>query len=51
MDEIGISTTTNKTPKVLSTKGKKQVGIIASARGQLTTVIGCCNTAGSFLPL
>lgn len=51
MDETGISTTTNKPPKVLSIKGKKQVGIIASAeRGQLTTVIGCCNAAGSFLP-
>ncbi|KAF2886250.1 hypothetical protein ILUMI_19923 [Ignelater luminosus] len=32
-------------------KGKRQVGMIASAeRGQLTTVIGCCNAAGSFLP-
>ncbi|CAH0730223.1 unnamed protein product, partial [Brenthis ino] len=51
MDETGISRTTNKPPKVLSTKGKKQVGIIASAeRGQLTTIIGCCNAAGSFLP-
>lgn len=51
MDETGISTTTNKPPKLLSTKGKKQVGIIASAeRGQLTTVMGCCNAAGSFLP-
>ncbi|KAG6460177.1 uncharacterized protein LOC119190436 [Manduca sexta] len=51
MDETGISTTTNKPPKVLLTKGKKQVGIIASAEhGQLTTVIGCCNAAGSFLP-
>ncbi|KAK0166665.1 hypothetical protein PV327_004157 [Microctonus hyperodae] len=46
-----ISRTTNKPPKVLSAKGKKQVGIIASAeRDQLTTVIGCCNSAGSFLP-
>lgn len=53
MDETGISTTTNKPPKVLSMKGKRQVGIIAVAsaeRGQLTTVIGCCNAAGSFLP-
>ncbi|CAH2100603.1 unnamed protein product [Euphydryas editha] len=51
MNETGISTTTKKPPKVLSTKGKKQVGIIVSAeRGQLTTVIGCCNAAGSFLP-
>ncbi|CAB3222618.1 unnamed protein product [Arctia plantaginis] len=37
MDETVISTTTNKPPKVLSTKGKNQVGIIASAEcGQLT---------------
>ncbi|KAF2888408.1 hypothetical protein ILUMI_17764 [Ignelater luminosus] len=51
MDETGISTTSNKPPKVLSVKGKRQVGVIASAeRGQLTTVIGCCNAAGSFLP-
>lgn len=51
MDETGISTTTNKPPKVLSIKGKKQVGIIASAeRGQLTTMIGCCNAIDSFLP-
>lgn len=51
MDETGISTTSNKPPKVISVKGKKQVGMIASAeRGQLTTVIGCCNAAGCFLP-
>ncbi|CAH1974303.1 unnamed protein product [Acanthoscelides obtectus] len=51
MDETGISTTSNRPPKVISVKGKKQVGMIASAeRGQLTTVIGCCNAAGSFLP-
>ncbi|KAF2889402.1 hypothetical protein ILUMI_16771 [Ignelater luminosus] len=42
MDETGISTTSNKPPKVLSVKGKRQVGMIASAeRGQFTTVIGC----------
>ncbi|KAF2898043.1 hypothetical protein ILUMI_08132 [Ignelater luminosus] len=41
MDETGISTTSNKPPKVLSVKGKRQVGMTASAeRGQLTTVIG-----------
>ncbi|KAF2885642.1 hypothetical protein ILUMI_20530 [Ignelater luminosus] len=51
MDKTGISMTSNKPPKVLSVKGKRQVGMIASAeRGQLTTVIGCCNAAGSFLP-
>ncbi|KAF2883233.1 hypothetical protein ILUMI_22938 [Ignelater luminosus] len=51
MDETGISTTSNKPSKVLSVKGKRQVGMIASAeRGQLTIVIGYCNAAGSFLP-
>lgn len=51
MDETGISTTTNKPPKILSVCGKKQVGVISSAeRGKLTTVICCCNAAGSFIP-
>ncbi|KAJ8936748.1 hypothetical protein NQ318_016119 [Aromia moschata] len=51
MDETEIMTTTNKPPKVISISGKKQVGIISSAeRGQLTTVICCCNTTGSFIP-
>lgn len=51
MDETGIMTTTNKPPKVLSISGKKQVGIISSAeRGQLTTIICCCNATGSFVP-
>ena len=52
MDKTGISTTSNKPPKVLSVKKKKKsVDMITSAeRGQLTTVIGCCNAAGSFLP-
>ncbi|CAH2013280.1 unnamed protein product [Acanthoscelides obtectus] len=46
MDETGISTTSNKPPKVISVKGKKQVGMIANAeRGQLPTIIGCCNAA------
>lgn len=51
MDETGITPTTNKTPKVFSISGKKQVGVISSAeRGKLTTVICCCNAAGSFIP-
>lgn len=51
MDETGISTTINKPPKVFLITGKKQVGVISSAeRGKLTTVIGCCNAAGSFIP-
>lgn len=51
MDETGIKSSTTKPPKVLSVKGKKQVGVISSAeRGQLTTVICCCNAAGTFIP-
>lgn len=51
MDETGISTTTNNPPKIFSVCGKKQVGIISSAEmGKLTTVICCCNAAGSFIP-
>ena len=51
MDETGVRSTTSKPPKILSTKGKKQVGVISSAeRGQLTTVICCCNAAGAYLP-
>lgn len=42
MDKTGISTSTNKAPKIFSVSGKKQVGVISSAeRGKLTTVI-CC---------
>lgn len=51
MDETGIKSSTSKPPKVLSIKGKRQVGVICSAeRGQLTTVICCCNAAGTFVP-
>uniref|UniRef100_A0A2H1VWF9 SFRICE_015897 n=1 Tax=Spodoptera frugiperda TaxID=7108 RepID=A0A2H1VWF9_SPOFR len=51
MDETGIKSSTSKPPKVLSIKGKRQVGVICSAeRGQLTTVICCCNAAGTFIP-
>ncbi|KAL3280791.1 hypothetical protein HHI36_004023 [Cryptolaemus montrouzieri] len=46
MDKTGISTSTNKPLEVLSTKRKKEVGIISSPG----MVIGCCNAAGSFLP-
>ena len=50
MDETGIHTTTNRPPKVISVRGKKQVGVISSAeRGQLTTVICCCIAAGSYV--
>lgn len=51
MDETGVQTTSNKLPRVLCKSGKKQVGIVSSAeRGKLTTVVCCCNAAGSFIP-
>ncbi|XP_047033976.1 uncharacterized protein LOC124640306 [Helicoverpa zea] len=51
MDETGIQTSSNRPPRVLSKTGKKQVGVISSVeRGKLTTVVCCCNAAGSFVP-
>ncbi|KAL3266133.1 hypothetical protein HHI36_010318 [Cryptolaemus montrouzieri] len=51
MDKTGIFTTTNEPSKVLSTKEKKHVGIIASGeRCPFTIVIGCFNAAGPFSP-
>lgn len=51
MDETGVKTSTSKPPKLISVKGKRQVGVISSAeRGELTTIICCCNVAGNFLP-
>lgn len=51
MDETGVKSSTSRPPKVLSIKGKRQVGVVSSAeRGQLTTVICCCNAAGTYVP-
>lgn len=51
MDETDVRTSTSKPPKVLSTKEKKQVGVISSVeRDQLTTVICCCNATGTYVP-
>nr|XP_015915036.2 uncharacterized protein LOC107445205 [Parasteatoda tepidariorum] len=51
MDETGIHASSNKFPKILSKSGEKQVGVISRAeRGKSTTVICCCNAAGSFIP-
>ncbi|CAH2099541.1 unnamed protein product [Euphydryas editha] len=51
MNETGIKNSTTKPIKILSIKGKRQVGVICSAeRGQLTSVICCCNVAGTFVP-
>jgi hypothetical protein len=51
VDETGIQTSAKKPPKVISTKGKKQVGSISSAeRGQLVTALCCCSASGKFIP-
>jgi hypothetical protein len=50
MDETSLHISMKRPAKILSTKGKKQMGIIASAeRGQFTTAICCCNGAGPFI--
>lgn len=49
-DETGISSV-HHNPKVLSTKGKKQVGKLTSAeRGRNITVMFCMNPTGHFIP-
>lgn len=51
VDESGIQTSAKRPPKVISVKGKKQVGSIASSeRGQLVTTICCCSASGKFIP-
>ncbi|XP_031344824.1 uncharacterized protein LOC116171893 [Photinus pyralis] len=51
MDETGLSTVPNKLPKVLSSKGKKLVGKVASAdRGQLVTAVCCMSATGTYIP-
>lgn len=50
LDETGI-TTVLPSPKVLTEKGKKQVGqIVSSERGQLVTFTGIITATGSALP-
>lgn len=50
-DETGISTVPNKPGKIISLKGKKQVGILSSAeRGTLITVEICYSAAGFYIP-
>ena len=44
-------TVPNKISKVISTKGKKQVGTLTSAeRGTLVTAEVCCNAVGNYVP-
>lgn len=51
VDETGISVVQSKLPKILSLKGKKQVGAITSAeRGALITVITCMSASGNYVP-
>ena len=50
MDESGL-TTVQKPMKVVSKKGKRQVGSITSAeRGSNTTVVCCVSAAGRYVP-
>lgn len=51
MDESGLSTVPNKTPKVVSKKGQKLVGkIVSGERGQTVTVVCCMSAAGYYIP-
>lgn len=50
-DETGITTVPKKPSRIISKKGKKQVGALASAeRGTLTTAEICFNAAGEYIP-
>ncbi|KAK2577924.1 hypothetical protein KPH14_011869 [Odynerus spinipes] len=49
--ETGITTLPKKKSKILSLKGKKQVGLVSSAeRDQLTTAGLCVSAAGAYVP-
>lgn len=51
VDETGMSTVPKKTPKVVSTKGKKVVGKVVSAeRGITVTAICCMSATGHYVP-
>ncbi|XP_072380823.1 uncharacterized protein [Diabrotica undecimpunctata] len=51
VDESGITTVQSKNTRVITLKGKKQVGsVTATERGALVTVVFCMNAAGGFVP-
>ncbi|KAF2886279.1 hypothetical protein ILUMI_19894 [Ignelater luminosus] len=51
VDESGFSTVPNTNNKILAARGRKQVGILASAdRGKHFTVVCTINAAGMYLP-
>ena len=44
-------TSANRPPKVISQRGKKQVGVVSSGeRGRTVTALCCCNAEGRFIP-
>lgn len=51
VDETGISVVHSRRSKVLSLKGKKQVGTLSSQeRGALMTIVTCMSASGIFVP-
>ena len=51
MDESGLSTVSNNTPKVILRKGKRHVGKVVSAdRGQNVTVVCSMSPTGIYVP-
>lgn len=51
VDETGMKTVPKSLPRIIGTKGKKQVGLLTSAeRGQLVTVVFCFGVDGSYMP-
>lgn len=51
VDETGFSSVAKSQPKIIATKGKKQVGVLTQAeRGQLNTVEVCVSATGTWLP-
>lgn len=51
VDETGLSTVQSKNTKVLSLKGKRQVGAITSAeKGLLSTFAVCMSAGGNYVP-
>lgn len=50
-DETGITTVPNKPSKILSMKGKKQIGVLTSGeRGTLVTAEICFSATGQYVP-
>ena len=51
VDETGFSIVQSTQPKIIATKGKRQIGILTSAeRGSLVTVVSCMSASGIFVP-